>query len=297
MVHSSHGEQWISLRRARARQSLVDIALVLTAVDIEHRLDFDGHEWCLWVPVDSAAAAAAELESYQRENRPAPGPVAPAPAIDSGWLGVMGYLLVIWALPWLEASAVFEWRWREIGWMEAGLVRDGAWWRTATALTLHADLGHIVANSLFGAVFGLLAGRLLGSGVGWLLILLAGMIGNTLNAWIQPDQFRSLGASTATFAALAMVGAVTWRRGYYRGRGWRRSLAPVFGGIAMLVYTGLGGENTDVIAHLTGFCAGFALGMLAAAWPVARGGVRLQWWAGCAAAGLLLSAWYSAGMA
>jgi len=250
------------------------------------------------VPPAAAHAAQREIDAYQQENRSIPGPRSPPAPVDSGWFGVFGYLLVIWALPWLENALVFGWQWRDIGVMQAGLVRDGAWWRTATALTLHGDLGHIVANSMFGALFGLLAGRMFGSGCAWLLILLGGMLGNGLNALVQADEFRSLGASTATFAALALVGAGAWRRGYFRGGGWRRSFAPVFGGIAMLVYTGLGGEstNTDVIAHLTGFASGFLLGWLAAPWPVVRGGLALQWCAGGMAIGIVVFSWQQAAL-
>jgi rhomboid protease GluP len=113
---------------------------------------------------------------------------------------------------------------------------------------------------------------------------------------VQDSGFQSLGASTASFAALAIVGAGAWRRGYFHGRGWRRSFAPVFGGIAMLIYMGLGGEdtNTDVIAHLFGFAAGFVLGWLAARWPVARGGLALQLLCGAAALALVTAAWIRA---
>lgn len=285
---------WACVRRHAARPLLADLALVLSAVGIGHRLEFDGHQWRLLVPLESLDQAERELAAYHAENRALPQSVAPAAPIDSGWLGVLGYLLVIWGLPWLEDAGAFGWRWREIGVMQADLVRDGAWWRAVTALTLHADLGHIAANSLFGAVFGLLAGRLYGSGVAWLLILVAGMLGNLLNAGLQPDNFRSLGASTATFAALALVGAAAWRRGYYRGRGWRRTLAPVFGGIAMLAYTGFGGENTDVVAHVTGFASGFLAGCVTARWPVARGGRSLQVVAGALALGFVVLAWRAA---
>jgi Rhomboid family. len=105
--------------------------------------------------------------------------------------------------------------------------------------------------------------RGLGSGVGWLLVLLAGALGNGANALIQADAFRSIGASTATFAALGLFAAVAWVRGEIRrGRGWRRALAPLFAGFALVVWTGTGGENTDVAAHFTGFGAGVLLGAL-----------------------------------
>ena len=148
---------------------------------------------------------------------------------------------------------------------------------------------------MFGAVFGLFVGRYLGSGLGWLLVVLAGTGGNLLNAYIQNDGFRSLGASTATFAALALAGAFVWRRGYLRGWDWRRRFAPVFGGIAMLAYTGFGGGNTDVVAHVTGFGCGLVLGIGAGGFdprPLGRAGQAV---CGALALALVAGAWAAAG--
>lgn len=262
---------------------------MLTAVSIDHQIDFDGHDWCLWVDCGDVAAANDELDKYDRENRPTARAQRLAQTIDSGWLGVLGYLLVIWALPSLEGSRVFGWNWREAGAMDAALVTGGEWWRTVTALTLHGDLAHLVGNSLFGAVFGLFVGRYLGSGLGWLLVLLAGASGNAVNAFVQHAGFRSVGASTATFAALSLVGAFVWRRGYMRGWDWRRRFAPVFGGIALLAYTGFGGGNTDVMAHVTGFAAGLLAGLAVGSVEVRRLGAGVQ--AACGAAALALVAW------
>ena len=200
--------QLTCIRRSRSRQALNEPALVLAAVGIAHQIDFDGHEWCLWVDSNDVPAANLELDRYDRENRAAPRVPRTAVIVDSGWIGVLGYLLVIWALPSLEGARAFGWRWREAGVMDAVLVQAGEWWRTVTALTLHGDLAHLIGNALFGAVFGLFVGRYLGSGVGWLLVLLAGAAGNALNAFLQPDGFRSVGASTATFASLSVVGAL-----------------------------------------------------------------------------------------
>lgn len=289
---------WLRLRHAPTRGGLADFGLVLAAVGVDHRLAFDGHQWGLWVPPEAAAAAENELQAYRHENRPAKRAPAALETADTGWFGVLGYLAVIWLLPTLEAQRVFGWDWREAGAMAAGAVLNGAWWRTVTALTLHADIAHIVANSLFGGVFGLFAGRYLGSGMGWLLIVLAGALGNAANALVQPDGFRSIGASTATFAALGLVGAYVWRRGYFRrGGNWRRNFAPVFAGIAMLAYTGMGGENTDILAHVFGFAAGVALGMIAAAFRPAALGAAGQGLAGAVALLLVGVAWYLAGTA
>jgi len=289
----------VCLGRSRARGSVQELGLVLTAVAIEHRIEFDGHDWCLWVREVDEASARRELANYWRENLPPPDRASPLriPNVDSGWMGVLAYLLVIWALPSLEAASAFGWDWRVIGAMHAEAVRNGEWWRTVTAMTLHGDFAHLIGNSLFGAVFGLFVGRHLGSGAGWLLVVLAGALANLCNAAIQPDAFRSVGASTATFAALALVGSFVWRRGYLRGWDWRRRFAPVFGGIALLAFTGFGGDNTDVMGHLLGFAFGFLLGFVAGGLDLRRLGHSGQSLCGIAAVGLVVWAWRLAGAA
>lgn len=286
------------IRRNRARGPLAEASLVLAALDIDHSIDFDGHDWGLWVASAAVGEANEQLLRYDRENAPEPRPREDARTVDSGILGVLGYLLAIWALPSLEWGQVFGWDWREIGVMNATRVTAGEWWRTFTALTLHGDLAHLVSNSLFGAVFGLFVGRYLGSGLGWLLVLLAGAGGNAINAFVQDPGFRSVGASTATFASLALVGAFVWQRGYLRGWDWRRSFAPVFGGLAILAYTGFGGGDTDITAHVAGFGCGLLLGLLAGwRWPGRLGhlGMAGQWLCGMLALGLLTMAWLRAG--
>jgi membrane associated rhomboid family serine protease len=152
-----------------------------------------------------------------------------------------------------------------------------------------------VANSLFGALFGLFVGRYLGSGFGWLLVLISGALGNALNAWLRPEAFSSIGASTATFAALALGAAFVWRRGYFRGGGLRRGFAPIFGGIALLAFTGIGGGRTDVIAHFAGFGVGLCAGLLAASFDIRRLGKSGQYISAGLAFGLLLLAWNQVG--
>ena len=216
---------------------------------------------------------------------------------DSGWFGVLGYLCVIWLLPSVEVLSIFDWDWRGTGRMQAGLVMNGEWWRTITALTLHADLAHILGNSLFGAVFGLFVGRYLGSGFGWLLVLLAGAFGNGINAFVQADTFSAIGASTATFASLGLVSAFVWRRGYHRALDWRRSFAPLFAAICLLAFTGMGSAdgNTDVLGHFLGFACGVAFGLLAPSFDIRRLGVSGQYLCGAAAFGLIFLAWMLAG--
>lgn len=81
----------------------------------------------------------------------------------------------------------------------------GEWWRPFTSLFLHRDMDHLLGNALLGGVFCVLVGQVTGAVRGWTLILASGALANALNAALRmPDPFRSLGASTATFAALGM---------------------------------------------------------------------------------------------
>jgi hypothetical protein len=73
---------------------------------------------------------------------------------------------------------------------------------------------------------------------------------------------------------------------------WMRRSAPLIGGVALLAFTGTGGENTDILAHLAGFVVGSAIGAICARLPLpAPGHYRAQWIAGLAAFALLSLAW------
>jgi membrane associated rhomboid family serine protease len=63
-------------------------------------------------------------------------------------------------------------------------------------------------------------------------------------------------------------------------------------GVMLLALIGAGGENTDVLAHLTGFVSGVLFGALYAKWqsrPFAS--AVIQWLAGIVAIGVVAGAW------
>lgn len=271
---------------------MLEAAFVLTAVAVPHQVVDDAGHWQLWVPAAQAPLAQQQISSYWRENQHVAQRPPQSPAVDSGLLGVLGYLLVIWSLPWLQSNYLGSWH--EQGVMAAAAVMGGEWWRCVTALTLHGDIGHIVSNSAFGALFGGLLSRQLGSGMGWLLAVAAAALANGVNAFVQPDAFRSIGASTATFAAMGMLAAVVWRRGFYRNMDWRRSVAPLFAAVALFSFTGVGDLNTDVLAHLFGGISGVLVGIAAARIPTAWLARPFQWSAAAATLTLFVGCWYLA---
>jgi membrane associated rhomboid family serine protease len=273
------------------RAPVAERSLVLSARGIDHAMIQVGPRWQLQVAPDALEQARDELADYERENWPRPTPVA-VPEIETGIVGVLAYAAVLIGFAALDDLTLWGIDWRAAGRLHAGSVLDGEWWRTVTALTLHLDLAHIAANLAFGIFFGLFAGRYLGSGVAWLSILVAGALGNGLNAFLQAADHRAVGASTAVFAALGLLSAFVWRRGYLRHLSWPRRLAPVIAGLALLAYTGTGDENTDVVAHLTGFICGFALGLV---YGVGAGRMNLgrpmQWLAAVTGVVLLGLSW------
>ena len=277
----------------RYRGPCEDRRLVLAALGVAAELCFVDGWWLLLVSREDLPRALAEIEAYARENtsRPRPRHVR-VPVISSGRLGLLAYVAILLGTSVLANGWALGWDWYEAGAMRAGRVVQGEWWRTVTALTLHVDAGHIVANLVFGIVFGLLAAQALGGGLAWFGILVAGALGNGLNAVVQNPQHSSIGASTAVFAALAIVVAHSMRYWKLLAGGTLRRWSPLVGGILLLAYTGTGGERTDVVAHLTGFIAGLAIGWLGSLVPESRlRDKRVQWTAGATAAALLTGAW------
>jgi len=111
--------------------------------------------------------------------------------------------------------------------------------------------------------------------------------------WVQDAGHRSIGASTAVFAALGLLVAYTWRRGFFRDTPWRGRIAPIVAGLGLLAFTGTSGENTDLGAHLFGFIMGFGSGLVLARFASVTWlrSARLQGVSGALAALLVLAAW------
>ncbi len=289
---SSAAEQWVTVATGLTEARVNDLALVLTArgVPFQRQLALNG--WELWVPLAHAPAAATELTLYRHENKREIG-ARPIDEVGAGRAGVIWYVATLLAVFLALYTGLFNRDWLGAGRREAGPLLAGEWWRAVTALTLHVELDHLGGNLAFGAFFGYFVGRYLGTGVGWLAVLVAASGANVLNAWVQSPAHRSIGASTAVFAALGLLMAYTWRRGFLRDTPWRARIAPIVAGLGLLAFTGTAGENTDLGAHLFGFLAGTALGAafceyLPVAWLKSPAVQRV---CGALAALLVVAAW------
>ncbi len=255
-----HAEDWTIVCESPRRWECDEQALVLRALGIPHLIaDGPRNATLLLVPAEHASWARDQLGLYAAENRRRPAGSLLSPD-RNGWPGVAAYLLVLVVAFLAQGRVAFGVDWLQAGALDGAAVRDGEWWRVVTALTLHGDAGHLIANLFFGAVFGGCAGRYLGSGVAWAMILLAAGAGNALDLALLPPTHRAIGASTAVFTALGLVAALLWRAQSHSASGWARRYAPLIGAAVLLAYIGTGDAQTDAVAHLTGFIAGLFAG-------------------------------------
>ena len=251
----------------------------------------DGLSCALVVPAEHSARAAEELRLYEEENPPVLAKPRKRIVYQDALPGVAGYVVIVCAVAFLAGYSFFGTNWFTAGRVDGTLIRDGEWWRTITALTLHSGVRHLVGNLVFGVFFGIFAGRLLGSGVAWLTVLIAAALGNVANTLLLDSTHRSIGASTAVFATLGLLAGYVWRGQLMAQDRWSTRLGPIVGGLALLMFTGTGDENTDIGAHLMGFVCGFAAGMVLTMLGRMPAPARTQFLAGSLAIGIVSISW------
>jgi rhomboid protease GluP len=281
--------RYVRLKEARER------GLALSARGITHSIGREGNIWLLRVAALDLPAALEELQAYEAElkNTEVPPPDEPPVRLSFWSLPLVALVVVAGAVLQAERGPA----WQELGILSAEkVVGQGQWWRVVTALTLHGDVPHVLANVWVGLLFGALLIPAFGQGVTWLAVLAAGVAGNVLTAlsyW--PQDHRSLGASTAVFGALGLlVGDALWLLLRRRtGRSWWKWMLPLGAGLSLLAFLGAGEgkASVDVLAHLWGFAAGLPLGFGGSVLRPARAGAPLQLACGACAGLWLAGAW------
>jgi membrane associated rhomboid family serine protease len=256
----------VAVFRSRFGRRAREHALVLEAVGIPCVLGQHDGDHLVAVPPELAERAARELAQYAHENRGWRRPEEMPIALSAGWPAAIVWCLTLALIDAAARGSAFGLNWLEAGDNQGDLVRSGQVWRTVTALTLHADIVHLLGNLVFGALFVALVCELLGNSLALLAVIVAGAVGNLASSWLHGQGFAAIGASTAVFAALGIVGAHRWqRRKLVRARG-AASWIPLVASAFLLAYLGGGSEHgersIDISGHVCGFLAGALLGTL-----------------------------------
>jgi rhomboid protease GluP len=237
--------------------------LVLASMGIAHAVRDAQSGWVILVAAGDQARAVRAIELYEAENRNWPPRRAREllPYARSLMAPLVMLMLVLFYTVTGPASDSSAWFVR--GTAASDRILHGQVWRTVTALTLHADTLHVLGNALTGSIFLSAVNRRLGDGRGPLLMLVAGALGNGMNALWYRTGHLSIGASTAVFGAVGILAATQLAIDKGAGpRSWLQRAAPVVGGLALLGMLGAS-PHSDLLAHLFGLFAGILVGLLA----------------------------------
>ena len=302
---------------ARSRRQVMDWGLVLASQGIEAILGQSEEGWEVVVGARDYERARACLRQYQAENRgwhwqqPLPAAGVVFHWGSAGWAVVMA-AIYYWSTTRFPAA-------RQLGIMDSGAVAAGQWWRLFTAVSLHENMPHLMANVTTGFVLLGLAMARYGAGVGLLASFLAGAAGNVAGLALYSLPSREIIADSVeamcrahcfdgmvcipncdkiipgmVMGALGLITAQSfafWRACRSASHFWLRSLAA---GVLILVLIGFSPES-DIVAHVGGFVCGLLCGWAlghARAETLQGGAANLA--ASTAVVALLVATWHMA---
>lgn len=278
------------------REQADERVLVLDSQGIRTRVERTeaGYEIVLRDPFQRERAIES-LALWQEENRArdAAGDLPAAPphrGLDfaAAYLATFALLVFHLLLERSDAASAL----RRAGSANAFDIMHGELWRVMTALTLHSDGPHVLANTLLGGLFlASLSGRV-GAGMALAGALATGGLGNLANAIHHQSGHNSIGASTAVFGVVGLLCGIEALRRRRLALPWQGAWVPLGAGGALLAMLGAGGGDVDLGAHVYGLLAGIAVGFAAAPRLLrTRAGLAAQWGAALLTLGGLGLCW------
>lgn len=235
--------------------------LVLLSSGIEYQSVKSRNGWELRVNDDVHASAVELIQTYLRENRSfQPSRKKHSMEYPKTFSGLWGAVVIL-SIHVAVSSGHDARSFAAVYGSSARHILSGEWYRCATSLLLHADYVHLVGNIAGIAVFGTAVCSVMGWGVGWIMMLASGMLGNLINASFYQTGHLSIGASTTVFGAVGLLSAYQFiKKIKMRGERYQAFL-PLAAGMALLAFLGAA-RQTDIMGHLFGFLAGLGLGVL-----------------------------------
>ena len=235
--------------------------LVLDAYDLPYSTIRSGIGWKILVDETNHDRALGLIEQYLEENQHNSLPDAQeAKTYQRTYSGIWVSLILMACSITVNMSGNVDKIVREYG-ASAYNILNGEIYRTVTALMLHSNYPHLAGNMVGIAVFGTAVCTITGVGVGWLMILLTGILGNLANAALFRYGHISIGASTSVFGAVGILSAYQLSRKIRIAGQRMKAWLPLAGGLALLGLLG-SSKQSDLTAHLFGFIAGILLGLI-----------------------------------
>ena len=261
MPEYQSNESFFIIHAANRKESK-DIELLLLSRSVPFSLESELFRQSFYIPLNYQSFVKSELGKFEKENRNWP----PVMAIQQGLLFRFSlvHLLVTICL------TLFHWRlgripqaekWTESGMLVVEKVLSGEWARTVTALTLHADGAHLLSNLLGLLVFVGGVHQFTGTGLSWLLVLLAGALGNFGTSLFYQTAHHAVGASTAVFGAVGLMGAFGVKRYLSQKPFRKRFFIPLIGALGLFAMLGTN-PSSDVMSHVFGLFSGIVIGLL-----------------------------------
>lgn len=251
---------------AQSKRQAMDWSLVLASQDIHPIIapPADSRAWSLLVEPDQYERALAAIRQYRLENRgwawrrELPGAALEVHVGALFWCLFLafGHWAATFALPQLEVA----------GRMDNVRVRAGEWWRLFTALFLHADLAHLMANVTFGVVILGFAMARFGPGITLLCTYLSGALGNVAGLLFYAHPYTGVGASGMMMGALGLLCIHSFGLWRQSPKAARYVLSGVIAGFLLFILFGVS-PRSDILAHLGGFLAGLFFGSILAFFP------------------------------
>jgi membrane associated rhomboid family serine protease len=242
---------------AYSKRQVMDWSLVLASQDIPSTIvQTEPTGWGLLVEPQDYERALSSIQQYRLENRRW-GWRQPLPWSEATFhWGALGWCTFLVVMHWLSVTDLQSFR--STGAFKTDLVAHGEWWRTFSAMLLHANLSHLLANTTIGLVlFGLAMARY-GAGLGLLAAYLAGAAGNLAGLALYPTAYTGLGASGMVMGALGLISVPAGRHWLRHPRAFRQFTQAIFAGLFLFLLWGVN-PASDVIAHTGGFVSGALL--------------------------------------
>lgn len=187
-----------------------------------------------------------------------PSPMARYPALDS-----LKPALILLALCFVVSSARWSQAWTSIGGTEASYETvwiKHQWWRLATALLTHADMGHLLSNTPLFLIFGWYLRDFFGLRIFPGISLIIGIFANALTLLFYPKETSLLGASGMLYGmvALWLVFYVHFETSYTHAQRILRAL----GVSLLLLFPTTFHSDTSYLCHGLGFLLGSLFGLI-----------------------------------